>query len=131
MWGRYIAMIAAEDRPTIKAMNPRIWITHTNYRDLEFALSLRAFRRQRARLLTLLRSLPEAAWSRTATVTGGGAPRERTALEYAQRLADHERSHLKQIDRRVARPSRTGAMRGALPRPLPSSRNAVVRRSRG
>jgi hypothetical protein len=99
MWGKYIATIVAEDRPTIKAMNPRTWITHTNYLELEFAPSLRAFRRQRATLLTLLRSLPASDWSRAAIVTGGGTPRERTVLEYAQRLANHERSHVKQIGR--------------------------------
>jgi hypothetical protein len=102
MWGMYIATIVAEDRPTIKAMNPTTWIKSTNYRELEFAPSLRAFTRQRATLLTLLRSLPRAGWSRSATVTGAGRPRERTVLEYARWLADHERSHVRHI-RRLAR----------------------------
>ena len=101
MWGKYIAIIVAEDRPTITAVNPRTWITHTNYCDLEFAPSLRAFRRQRAGLLMLLRSLAKSEWSRTAIVKGAGAPRERTVLDYAQRLADHERSHAKHIARLV------------------------------
>jgi hypothetical protein len=43
---------------------------------------------------------PEA-WSRTATVTGAGKPRERTVRTYAQWLANHERSHIKQIERIV------------------------------
>ena len=30
MWGRYIAMIIAEDRPTIRAMKPTTWIKSTN-----------------------------------------------------------------------------------------------------
>ncbi|MDQ6858046.1 MAG: DinB family protein [Chloroflexota bacterium] len=99
MWGTYIATIVAEDRPRIKAMNPTTWITHTDYPDLEYGPSLRAFRRQRAGLLTLLRSLPKSDWSRMAIVTGAGTPRERTVLEYAQRLANHERSHVKHIAR--------------------------------
>jgi len=99
MWGGYIARIIAEDRPTIKAMNPTTWITHTDYPDLEFAPSLRAFRRQRARLLTLLRSLPQSHWSRAAIVTGAGSPRDVTVIEYARRLANHERSHVKHIAR--------------------------------
>jgi hypothetical protein len=99
MWGRYIAMIIAEDRPTIRAMNPTTWIKSTNYPELDFAPSFRAFVKQRAELLALLGPLPKAAWSRTATVTGAGRPRERTVLEYAQWLANHERSHVKHIAR--------------------------------
>jgi hypothetical protein len=97
MWGRYIAMIIDEDQPTIRAMNPTTWIKSTNYPDLEFAPSFRAYAKQRVELLTLLRPLPKAAWSRVATVTGAGRPRERTVLEYARWLANHERSHVKHI----------------------------------
>jgi len=101
MWGKYIALILAEDHPTIRAMNPRRWIKSTDYPDLDFGPSFRAFTRQRAKLLALLRPLPKASWSRTATVTGAGRPRERTMGEYAQWLANHERSHLKHIERVV------------------------------
>jgi hypothetical protein len=101
MWGRYMATIIADDRPTIRAMNPRTWIKHTNYPALEFAPSFRAFTKQRAELLALLRPLPKASWSRSATVTGAGRPRERTVLEYGQWLATHERSHVKHMARIV------------------------------
>jgi hypothetical protein len=101
MWGTYIATIVAEDRPTIRAMNPTTWIKRTNYPDLEFAPSLRAFTKQRAGLLALLRPLPKAGWSRTATVTGAGRPRERSVLDYARWLANHERSHVRHIARTV------------------------------
>ena len=101
MWGKYMATIIAEDHPTIRAMNPTTWIKRTNYPELEFAPSLRAFTRQRAELLALLRPLPKAAWSRRATVTGAGKPRERTVMDYAQWLANHERSHVKHIARMV------------------------------
>ena len=133
MWGKYIATIIAEDRPTIRAMNPTTWIKRTNYLDLEFAPSLRAFTRQRAELLALLRSLPKAAWSRSATVTGAGKPRERTVLDYAEWLANHERSHVKHIARVVASPSRpTGQRRdlgdrAAAGTPLPPRRRRAQR----
>ena len=110
MWGQYIATILAEDHPTIRAMNPTTWIKRTDYPDLEFGPSFRAFTRQRAKLLALLRPLPKASWSRTATVTGAGRPRERTMGEYAQWLANHERSHLTHIKRVVNEaPRRTTA----------------------
>ena len=105
-WGKYIAVILAEDHPTFRAMNPTTWIKNTNYPDLEFGSSFRDFRRQRARLLILLRPLPKASWSRTATVTGAGRPRDVTLGEYARRLANHERSHLKHIERVVNGASR-------------------------
>jgi hypothetical protein len=102
MWGKYIAMIIAEDRPAFRAMNPTTWIKSTNYPELEFAPSFRAFAKQRAELLALLRPLPRAAWSRGATVTGAGRPRERTVLEYARWLANHEQTHVKHIARIVS-----------------------------
>jgi hypothetical protein len=102
MWGKYIATIIAEDRPTFRAMNPTTWIKSTNYPELEFAPSLRAFGKQRAELLELLRPLPKAGWSRGATVIGAGRPRERRVLEYARWLANHEGTHVKQIARIVS-----------------------------
>src|SRR5258708_6507682 len=92
MWGGYMATIIAEDHPTIRAMNPTTWIKQTSYPELGFVPSLRAFTKQRVGLLALLRPLPKAGWRRTALVTGAGKPRERTVFEYAQWLANHERS---------------------------------------
>jgi hypothetical protein len=63
LWGKYIALILAEDRPTIRAMNPTSWIKGTNYPKLEFAPSFRAFAKQRADLLALLRPFLKEAWS--------------------------------------------------------------------
>jgi DinB superfamily len=97
MWGRYMRTIAAEDHPTIRAVNPTSWIKSTNYPSLEFAASFRAYWKQRGELVKFLRHLPRTAWSRSATVTGGGRPRERTVLEYGRWLANHERTHLRQI----------------------------------
>ena len=99
VWGGCIRTILAEDRPTFKAVNPRAWITKTDYLDLDFRQSLRAFTTQRADLLAVLESLPHTAWMREATVTGAGKPLTRTVLYYADSLAVHERPHLKQIAR--------------------------------
>jgi uncharacterized damage-inducible protein DinB len=101
MWGKYIAVILSEDRPTFKAVNPTTWIKNTNYREQEFQPSLQAFTAQRAELLAVLKPLVPEAWYRTATVTGAGKPRERTVYTYAQWLANHEGSHIKQINRIV------------------------------
>ena len=96
--GEPIRTIVAEDHPTFRAVNPLTWIKQTDYHDLEFRPSFRAFTKQRAGLLALLTSLPRKGWSRGATVTGAGAPLERTVLFYAEWVALHERPHVKQVD---------------------------------
>jgi hypothetical protein len=88
----------AEEHPTIRAINPRAWIKRTTYRDLDFITSFEAYCDQRDALLATLRPLSPDDWQRAATVTGAGAPLERTVHFYAQWLARHERSHMGQID---------------------------------
>jgi hypothetical protein len=85
--------------PTIRSIDPRTWMRQTDYPDLEFRPSLDAFTDQRAELLTLLESLPAEDWPRTATMTGAGKPIVRSLESFTQRLAIHERPHLKQIQR--------------------------------
>lgn len=106
VWGSCIETIVNQDMPTIRAINPRSWIPKTNYLEQNFRSSLRLFSRQRNELLRTLESLPPEGWSRTATVTGAGKRLERTVLFYAQWLASHERTHVKQIERIVKAPRR-------------------------
>ncbi len=101
MWGNCIEAIVAEDSPTLRAVNPTTWIKQTDYPELEFRPSLRSFTTQRADLLAVLKPLPHEDWSRSATVTGAGKVLDRTVLFYAQWLARHERTHVKQIERIV------------------------------
>ena len=101
MWGKYIRLILRENHPTFKAMNPTTWIKQTNYLEQEFGPSLQAFTAQRTELLSVLKPLPHKAWSRAATVTGAGKPRQRTVQTYAQWLANHEQSHFRQMERIV------------------------------
>jgi len=101
-WGEAATRIVGEDRPTIRGTNPRTWITKTDYLDLEFAPSLRAFVRQRKALLAILDPLQPDDWQRTGTLVGAGKPVALTAHTYAERLARHERPHVKQIARIVA-----------------------------
>jgi hypothetical protein len=57
VWGNCIVAILAEDTPTLRAVNPRTWIKKTDYRELEFRLSLLSFATQRADLLAVLEPL--------------------------------------------------------------------------
>ena len=99
VWGSCIAVIIAEDKPTIRAVNPRTWIKKTDYLEQEFQPSLHAFAAQRTDLLAVLERLVPEDWSRSATVTGAGKPLIRTVHSYAESIAVHERPHVKQIQR--------------------------------
>ena len=99
VWGGCIKTMIDEDVPRIRAVSPRGWIKRTNYLELEFRPSLRAFVAQRAELLALLEPLAPGDWSRTARVTRSGKVVTETVLSYAQRLAGHEQHHLDQFAR--------------------------------
>jgi hypothetical protein len=101
VWGGCMVAIATQDRPTLRAVNPLTWIKKTDYRELAFQRSLRAFARQRAELMPVLERLPRQGWSRTATVTGAGSVLVRDVLFYGRWMAGHERTHVKQIARIV------------------------------
>jgi hypothetical protein len=112
VWGQCILTILEQDRPTIKAVNPRTWIEQTGYREENFQTSLQAFVAQRNDLLAVLQPLHPEAWSRSAMVTGAGKVLERTVYSYADWMAEHERPHLKQI-RRIASTLRSNSSTGA------------------
>lgn len=107
VWGGCIATMLAEDEPTLRAVNPRTWIERTDYPDLDFGLSLRAFTAQRTDLLRVLESLSDDDWARSATVTGAGKPLRRTVWSYTAWLASHERPHVRQIERVVDQATRS------------------------
>jgi hypothetical protein len=112
VWGDCMAVILAEDSPTIRAVNPTTWINETDYLGLEFQSSFHAFAEQRAELLVLLEPLSPDDWSRAATVTGAGKPLTKTLHDYAHRLARHERQHVKQVERIVSSGPRPGRSPG-------------------
>jgi len=101
MWGKCILAMLAEDMPTLRAINPRAWIKRTDYLTIDFQPSLDSFSKQRAALLDVLGPLPPEGWSRKAMVKGAGKLLEKSVLDYAERLARHERPHLKQVERIV------------------------------
>ena len=102
VWGGYYIMtILAQDMPTIKAVNPRTWIKNTDYLEQEFQPSLRAFTKQRRKLLAALEPLSPRDWTRTNTLIGAGKPLQQTLISHADGLARHERAHLRQIERIV------------------------------
>ena len=103
--GDAIARILAEDHPTLRAVDPRVHVTKTDYPSVDFASSLRAFARQRTRSLGILRRLTPTEWARSARVLGRSRTREESVLSYAHWLARHERAHYPEIERLARRVS--------------------------
>jgi hypothetical protein len=99
-WGGYIERILDEDHPSFRAESPRSTIRRTDFLEQPFTASLDAFTRDRARLVTRLRSVDADAFKRTAAVNiPARGIEERSAFYYVDRLAAHEREHVHQIDR--------------------------------
>lgn len=102
VWGDCMVRIITQDRPALRAISPRTWIRKTDYLEQEFQPSLQAFTTQRTALLAHVEPLSHAGWSRTATITGAGKVLAWIVLFYAERMARHERQHVRQIEHIVS-----------------------------
>jgi DinB superfamily len=103
-WGGYIARILDEEDPSFRAENPRTTILRTDLLEQRFPESLAGFGADRGRLIARLGAVDPDTMSRTASVRIPAlGVVERTAFYYADRLAGHEREHVRQIERGTAR----------------------------
>jgi hypothetical protein len=98
VWGKSIVEMITQDHPKLRYISPRSWIRKTDYLELEFRGSLKAFTDQRGELLRVLKSLAIKDWSRSATFTATMKGREQTVFSYACRIAEHENKHCDQIE---------------------------------
>ena len=85
--------------PAVLDKGPRTWAKRTDYQDWRFEDAFRAFAAQRGELLGTLDALTPGEWERTATVTAYGQANQRTLLSYASKLATHERTHVRDLER--------------------------------
>lgn len=102
-WSAYVMRILDEDRPALRAENPRTTIHRTDFLTVPFEPSLRAFTAERASLVARLRVSTADDLARTADVRlpGLGVQR-RSAFHYVHRMAEHERSHVRHIERALS-----------------------------
>jgi hypothetical protein len=98
VWGKSIVDMITQDHPKLLYISPRSWIRKTDYLELEFRGSLKAFTDQRRELLRVLKGLSIKDWSRSATFTATTKGREQTVFSYACRIAEHEDKHCDQIE---------------------------------
>lgn len=95
-WGaKIVALRAVDGRPGADA-------PINDGADLDFEAAFLSYSAQRSELTSALESLPPEAWSRIGTLTTAGRAYEGTVLYYAEWMARHERSHVRQIERIVA-----------------------------
>lgn len=95
VWGDSIEAMLAEEEPKIPYRHPRQWVKRTDYPQLDFSVSLKAFVRQRKSLLKILNSLAFEQWERGAQIQG----RRHTIFTQARRMAQHEVEHCGQVER--------------------------------
>jgi hypothetical protein len=86
--------IIAEDHPTLIAYDQEAWARNLDYKRRRISQALDTFRRTRAENYELLKDLPEAAFSRTATHTEAGVVR---LLDLLRTYAEHPESHSRQL----------------------------------
>jgi hypothetical protein len=94
VWGDSIERMLAEENPTVPYRHPRQWIKKTDYPQLPFRESLKAFTAQRKKLLKVLKRLSFEDWLRSAKIKG----HEHTVFMQVRRMAIHENVHCEQIE---------------------------------
>src|SRR5688572_11181266 len=94
VWGDSIERMLAEDSPTLENIHPRKWIKQTDYPQLDFHKSFKAYTTQRKELLNILMKLSFDDWSRGAMIGG----RMHTVFSQARRIAKHDSDHCEQIE---------------------------------
>lgn len=99
VWGGNVERILAEEHATFAGMNPRTWMARTDYPDWPFDVAFGSFSTQRDELIRALERLTPDDWERSATVRSYGQANERTVRSYISKLAKHERTHVRQIER--------------------------------
>lgn len=99
LWGANATAMAQGRDSDIRTTDPEGWPELQRYERLTWAGSLRAMARQRSELLGVLGGLGRDEWTRTITVLTWGQQYPRNVLFYAERLAMHERSHARHLER--------------------------------
>jgi hypothetical protein len=94
VWGSTIESMLSNEAPSLPDIHPRMYIKQTPYPSLDFRDSLKAFSRQRQKLLRTLKSLRFDDWSRGPLIGN----RRHTVFSQARRMAKHEMEHAARIE---------------------------------
>lgn len=94
VWGDSIEAMLTREIPTLPDIHPRKWMKQTNYLELDFHISFKAYSEQRKKLLKTLTKLSFEDWSRGAMI----GDRIHTVFTQARRIAKHDSDHCIQIE---------------------------------
>jgi hypothetical protein len=94
VWGNSIEAMLTQEMPKLPDIHPRKWMKQTNYPQLDFHVSFKAYTEQRKKLLKTLTKLSFEDWSRGAIIGG----RIHTVFTQARRIAKHDSDHCDQIE---------------------------------
>jgi len=94
VWGGSMEKMLQEDHPKLGYIHPRQWVKRTNYLELDFETSFKAYKNQRKKLLDVLKKLLLKDWARGAIIQ----EREHTIFTQARRMAMHDSVHCEQIE---------------------------------
>src|SRR5689334_3011209 len=70
VWGGSMEKMLEQDHPKLGYIHPRQWVKRTNYLDLDFQTSFKAYKSQRKKLIQMLKKLPLKDWARGALIQG-------------------------------------------------------------
>lgn len=101
-WGGAALRLLREDSPELRGTSPMTFLATTDYEQRSYAALLDRFTLLRAELMAALEAASPADWQRPGTLVGAGRPFPVTPHYYGDKLARHERPHLKQIARALA-----------------------------
>jgi uncharacterized damage-inducible protein DinB len=91
---KFIHIMLTQDHPPLRYISPRSYIKKTNYLELAFPESFRAYKKQRNELLSTLKDLSIKDWSRSAMIK----ERPESVFSYVLYLTQHETAHCEQIE---------------------------------
>lgn len=99
MWGSCIVAIITQDRPTLRAVNPRMWIKKNGLSRTEILAVVARFCHAAYRSIGSPGVVAAHRLGAHSDRHGGRKGPRADLLSYAQWMATHERPHLKQIER--------------------------------
>ena len=98
-WGGAALRLLREDTPVLRGTAPMAFLATADYEQRSYASLLERFTLLREDLLSALDRASAADWQRPGTLVGAGRSFPVTPLYHGDKIARHERPHLKQITR--------------------------------
>lgn len=101
LWSANITFLISGTPDRLRTTDPRDYLPTTGYASATFRAHLTTLTRSREQLMDQLEALPDERWLDAVPVPTWGQIYQRHVLYYADRLARHERTHIRQLTRQI------------------------------